>query len=112
SLLCALATSALSSLSLHDALPIYQGRMRAGVVFDPLRNELFHAEAGKGAFLNEEPIHCSEVRQLKEAHLAAVDGLLVEKRSLARLGVEQLVPQRIEHHAGAHAALIDRKSVV
>ena len=47
----------------------HQGRMKAGVVFDPLRNELFHAEAGKGAFLNDRPIHCSEVRQLKEALL-------------------------------------------
>ena len=47
----------------------YQGRMRAGVVYDPLRNELFRAEAGKGAFLNDEPIHVSEVRLLQDALL-------------------------------------------
>jgi len=45
----------------------HQGRMIAGVVFDPLRNELFRAEAGQGAFLNDKPIRCSEVRQLNQA---------------------------------------------
>jgi len=43
--------------------------MVAGVVFDPLRNELFRAEAGKGAYLNDKRIQCSEVRTLKEALL-------------------------------------------
>lgn len=40
------------------------GRMRAGVIFDPNRDELFAAEAGKGATLNGCPIHVSEIEQL------------------------------------------------
>ena len=30
-----------------------------GVVYDPLRRELFHAEKGKGAYLNDQPIRVS-----------------------------------------------------
>lgn len=33
--------------------------MEMGVVYVPWANELFHAEKGKGAFLNGEPIHVS-----------------------------------------------------
>lgn len=47
----------------------YRGRMVLGVVYDPLRQELFRAMAGKGAFLNDERIQLSEVRQLKESLL-------------------------------------------
>ena len=47
----------------------FQGRMILGVVFDPLRSELFRAEAGKGAFLNDKPIRVSEVRRLEDALL-------------------------------------------
>jgi myo-inositol-1(or 4)-monophosphatase len=48
----------------------YRGRMVMGVVFDPLRAELFRAEAGHGAFLNDKPLELSEVRQLGGALLA------------------------------------------
>ncbi|MCG3211613.1 MAG: Inositol-1-monophosphatase [Anaerolineae bacterium] len=34
----------------------FQGQLLAGVVFDPLRNELFSAAAGGGAMLNGQPI--------------------------------------------------------
>ena len=46
-----------------------QGKMKLGVVFDPVRGELFRAETGKGAFLNDKPIHVSQVRRLEEALL-------------------------------------------
>jgi myo-inositol-1(or 4)-monophosphatase len=45
------------------------GRMRLGVVYDPLRRELFEAEAGKGAFLNGERIQVSKVTDLAKALL-------------------------------------------
>jgi len=47
----------------------YQGRMVLGVVFDPLRGELFRAEAGKGAYLNDRRIQISEARKLEDALL-------------------------------------------
>jgi myo-inositol-1(or 4)-monophosphatase len=38
-----------------------QRKVIAGVIFDPLRKELFFAEKGKGAFLNEQPITVSTI---------------------------------------------------
>jgi myo-inositol-1(or 4)-monophosphatase len=46
------------------------GRIVAGVVFDPLRDELFAAEHGGGAFLNQRPIRVSAVAALAESLLA------------------------------------------
>jgi len=40
----------------------YDGEIFLGVVFDPTRDELFVAEKGKGAVLNDKPIRVSEVR--------------------------------------------------
>jgi myo-inositol-1(or 4)-monophosphatase len=45
------------------------GRMILGVVYDPLRRELFEAEAGQGAMLNGERIQVSKVTDLKKALL-------------------------------------------
>ena len=47
----------------------YQNRMQLGVVFDPVRGEMFHAEAGQGAWLNDTRIRVSEVRDLSSALL-------------------------------------------
>ena len=41
-----------------------------GVVYDPLRDEMFHAQKGKGAYLNGKPIRVSPRSQLKDAMLA------------------------------------------
>ncbi|HEY0306571.1 MAG TPA: inositol monophosphatase family protein [Acidobacteriaceae bacterium] len=46
------------------------GQMVAGVIYDPLRDEMFITEAGKGAFLNGERIHVSKVKRLAEALVA------------------------------------------
>jgi len=46
-----------------------EGKVIAGVVYDPIREELFHAEAGVGAFLNNRPIHVSDVSDLSRAIL-------------------------------------------
>lgn len=40
-----------------------------GAVYNPLMNELFFAEKGKGAFLNDKPIRVSEKRDLEKAFL-------------------------------------------
>ncbi len=47
-----------------------QGEIILGVVFDPNRNELFHAEKGKGSFLNGKKIAVSQVDQLIHAMVA------------------------------------------
>ncbi len=47
--------------------PNEDGSLVAGVIYDPLRDELFSAEKGKGAFLNDKPIHVSAIPTLAEA---------------------------------------------
>ncbi len=47
-----------------------EGKLEVGVVFDPLRNELFTACRGEGARLNGRPIHVSKVRKLSDTLLA------------------------------------------
>ncbi len=43
------------------------GEMVAGVIYDPLRDELFVAERGKGAWLNGQRIAVSKTRTLQES---------------------------------------------
>ncbi len=43
------------------------GEMVAGVIYDPLRDEMFSAEAGRGAWLNGHRISVSKTRRLQEA---------------------------------------------
>lgn len=45
------------------------GAVELGVVFDPVRREMFSAERGKGAFLNGNPIRVSEERDLQKSLL-------------------------------------------
>jgi myo-inositol-1(or 4)-monophosphatase len=49
----------------------HHGQVIVGVVFDPLADECFAAERGKGARLNGKPIHASRVSELAEALVAA-----------------------------------------
>jgi myo-inositol-1(or 4)-monophosphatase len=44
-----------------------QGRMVAGVIYDPLRNELFWAEDGVGAYLNDHRMRVSARTELGDA---------------------------------------------
>ena len=47
-----------------------QGELVAGVIFDPIRNELFTAELGSGAFLNDNRIHVSKAEKLADTLVA------------------------------------------
>jgi myo-inositol-1(or 4)-monophosphatase len=46
------------------------GEMVAGVIYDPLRDEMFAAERGGGALLNGETIHVSRTKRLDESLVA------------------------------------------
>ncbi len=50
--------------------PDQDGEMVAGVIYDPLRDEMFSAVRGGGARLNGEPIHVSRTKALQEALIA------------------------------------------
>jgi myo-inositol-1(or 4)-monophosphatase len=60
--------------------PEHDGPIVAGVIYDPLRDELFVAERSKGAFLNGKPIHVSPVPELGESLIAT--GFPSRKRNL------------------------------
>ena len=46
------------------------GEMVAGVIYDPLRDEMFSAARGGGAWLNGERIHVSRTKSLQESLIA------------------------------------------
>jgi myo-inositol-1(or 4)-monophosphatase len=50
--------------------PKEDGSLVAGVIYDPLRDELFSGEKGRGAFLNGKPMHVSAIPTLAEALLS------------------------------------------
>lgn len=55
-------------------------RIVLGVVFDPLKDELFHAAKGKGAFLNNHPVKISTGTDLKDGLIAT--GFPFRKKAL------------------------------
>ncbi len=46
-----------------------KGQLKAGLVYDPVKDEMFTAELGKGAFLNGRRIHVTKTKRLDESHL-------------------------------------------
>ena len=61
----------------------HEGEVVLGVVFDPLRDELFHAVKGEGAFLNNVPIRVSETGDLGDGLIAT--GFPFRKKELVDL---------------------------
>jgi len=51
-----------------------QGKLIAGITYDPLKDEMFWAEIGGGAFLNDQRIRVSNRRALREALILAEPG--------------------------------------
>jgi myo-inositol-1(or 4)-monophosphatase len=56
------------------------GEMVAGVIYDPLRDEMFSAAKGEGAMLNGQAIHVSKAKMLQESLIAT--GFPSQKRHL------------------------------
>jgi len=48
----------------------FKGQRVAGVIYDPTRDEMFTAEQGGGAYLNEQKIHVSQTGRLAESLVA------------------------------------------
>ena len=68
----------------------HNGKARVGVVHNPFLNETFHAQAGKGARLNDVPIHCSDKTDLGRSIIATgfpyeIDNLALLMRRLERV---------------------------
>ena len=54
---------------LQRAFLEHEGQLEAGVVYNPCLDELFIAERGKGATLNDKPIKVSTIPTLRESLL-------------------------------------------
>jgi myo-inositol-1(or 4)-monophosphatase len=66
-----------------------QGRVEAGLVYDPVRDELFHARRGAGAFLNDTPLDVRPLPEIPLARcLATVDFKRLPKALACRLASE------------------------
>ena len=50
--------------------PEEDGTLAAAVIYDPMRDELFAAERGRGAWLNGKPMHVSRTPELAESLVA------------------------------------------
>jgi myo-inositol-1(or 4)-monophosphatase len=61
----------------------YKGEIMVGVVFDPLKDELFHGIRGEGAFLNNSPIRVTEINLLSNSLIAT--GFPFRKKDLVDL---------------------------
>ena len=76
----------------------------AGLVFDPLRNELFWGEKGVGAFVNDHRLRVSGRRKLSEAVIAT--GIPVQNRAphdifLAQLGAVMAASSGVRRQGAA-----------
>ncbi|MFQ5637323.1 MAG: inositol monophosphatase family protein [bacterium] len=49
---------------------MHAGELQVGAIIDPVRDELFYAEKGRGAFLNGQPIRVSQTRDISLCLLA------------------------------------------
>lgn len=66
---------------------VEDGRIVLGVVYNPSTDEMFWAEPGKGAWLNDEPIHVSQVDDLGRSLLAT--GFPPDTLKATRTNMEQ-----------------------
>lgn len=61
----------------------FHGEPVIGVVYDPMRDELFHARIGRGAFVNDRPIHVSGTADLIASLLASGFSYNIEERPMS-----------------------------
>lgn len=72
----------------------------AGVVYDPFRNEMFSAELGQGASLNNNPIHVSSRTDLGQAVIST--GFPYDVRTNPRNNLAQFVQFQLRTQAVRH----------
>ncbi len=67
----------------------YQEQGLCGVIFQPLTQELFIVERGKGAYLNGVRLHTSQTKKIEEAVI--ITGLPYDTRATPLFNIEQLL---------------------
>jgi len=83
----------------------HKGEVIVGVIYDPMRDELFVAEKGKGAYVHGQRMLVSQEGALRDSLLAT--GFPADPQMLApnMKGLQTLVPQVRNIRAGGSAAL-------
>jgi myo-inositol-1(or 4)-monophosphatase len=84
-----------------SAALLREGRSMLGVVYDPVADELFAAESGKGAFLNGERLVGRETVEVMELALASIDLKRLGTKLVAQLSVAP--PYASQRNFGASA---------
>ena len=69
------------------------GERQFAVVYDPFRDELFSAEAGRGALLNGQPIFASDVNTLRDSVLCACSPHSERSIGPALRSIAELMPR-------------------
>jgi myo-inositol-1(or 4)-monophosphatase len=64
----------------------HENQVQIGVIFDPMQDECFSAKRGKGAFMNERPLHVSDTSDLNRSLL--VTGFPYDIRSAQETNLE------------------------
>ena len=67
---------------------LFKGKVDLGVIYDPVRKELFHTELGKGAFLNNKKIMASGTSKLTDALL--ISGFAYERGELVKINLNNI----------------------
>jgi len=67
---------------------LFKSKVDLGVIFDPVRKELFYADRGKGAFLNNKKIVVSDTTKLTDALL--VTGFAYERGEIVRRNLNNI----------------------
>ncbi len=84
----------------------YKDRMEHGLIYDPLRQEMFTATLGNGAFLNEHRIRVSQHKSLMGATIAAgFNGKKGQDFSLFLRILAAIIPQAAGTRRSGSAAL-------
>ncbi len=67
---------------------VKKGKQAMGVVYDPLKNEMFHAVAGRGAYLNGKKIKASSAKELKDSLL--LTGFYYDRGELMKKNLQKI----------------------
>lgn len=95
----------------HFAVSIAQqvnGRTEHGVIYDPMRDELFTASRGKGAFLNSQRIRVSQRKTLDDAILATAFPFRQRQDMASYTKIFSSVYRKVEDIRRAGSAALDR----
>ena len=81
------------------------GKVIMGVVYDPLRDELFFAQSGKGAYLNNKRIRVSGVKKLSASFLATGFSYGITRKDKNILNFRRLLLKTMAIRRAGSAAL-------